>query len=74
MTGSQNRLMGLTKELRVEWDNTKASWRDAKSAEFEKRFLDGLFADVNQTIANIDALERLLAKIRADCELTADGR
>jgi hypothetical protein len=68
MTASQNRLMGLTKELRGEWDQTKQYWSDAKSLEFEKRFLDDLMANVNQAVANIDALERILDKIHDDCD------
>ena len=68
MTGSNNRLMGLTKELRAEWDQTKQYWNDAKSLEFEQRFLDELFAGVNQAIANIDTLERNINKVRNDCE------
>ncbi|MCU0858780.1 MAG: hypothetical protein MUC65_10315 [Pontiellaceae bacterium] len=68
MTGASNRLMGLTKELRADWDRTKQYWGDAKSAEFEKRFLDELFAGVNQATNNIETLERILAKISDDCE------
>jgi len=67
MTGSNNRLMGLTKELRAEWEQTKQFWHDAKSAEFEQRFLDELFDAVNQTMTNIDSLERILAKIHDEC-------
>ncbi len=67
MTGSQNRLMGLTKELRAEWEQTRQYWNDAKAHEFEKRFLDELFAAVNQAIANLDTLERILTKVRSDC-------
>ena len=47
MTGAQNRLQSLTKELRIEWENTKHSWNDAKSQEFEKQYLEELFAAVN---------------------------
>ena len=68
MTGSGNRLMGLTKQLRAEWDQTKQYWNDAKSQEFEQRFLSELIAGVNQTIANIDTLERVISKVRNDCE------
>ena len=68
MSASQNRLVGLTKELAAEWANTKQSWSDAKSREFERRFLDELFAGVNQTLNNIETLERILSKIRNDCE------
>ena len=52
MIGSKNRLMGLTKELRTEWEQTKQYWNDAKSLEFEQRFLNDLLAGVNQAIAN----------------------
>ena len=68
MTGSNNRLMALTKELRVEWDQTKQYWNDAKSNEFERRYLDDLFAAVNQALTNIDTLERIITKIRNECE------
>jgi hypothetical protein len=68
MSASQNRLLGLTKELAAEWAVTKQSWNDAKSREFEQRFLDDLFAGVNQAVTNIETLERILNKIRADCE------
>jgi hypothetical protein len=68
MIGSKNRLMGLTKELRAEWDETRQYWNDAKSLEFEQRFLNDLLAGVNMAIANIDTLERVINKIRADCE------
>lgn len=68
MNASQNRLISLTKELAAEWATTKQSWNDAKSREFEQRFLDELFAGVNHAVTNIEALERILNKIRADCE------
>ena len=68
MNASQNRLMGLTKELRAEWKQTEQHWHDAKSLEFEKRFLNDLITGVNQAIADIDALEQVLTKIRNDCE------
>jgi len=68
MNASQNRLMGLSKDLRAEWVETKQYWSDAKSLEFEKRFLDELNSGVNQAIASIDALERILNKVRDDCE------
>lgn len=68
MNACQNRLNALTKELRAEWEQTKQYWNDAKSHEFEKRFLDELNSGVNQTITSLDALERVLSKVRDDCE------
>ena len=67
MTARQNRLTGLTRELHAAWQQTRQHWNDAKSLEFEKRFLDDLMANVNQAVANIDALERVLTKIHDDC-------
>jgi len=68
MSASQNRLAGLTNSLRADWEQTKQYWNDAKSREFEQRFLVELFSGVNQTLNHIESLERVLAKIRQDCE------
>ena len=68
MSGSQNRLAGLTNDVRGEWEQTKHYWNDAKSREFEQRFLSELVPAVNQTISTIESLERVLAKLRTDCE------
>jgi hypothetical protein len=68
MSASQNRLAALTNELRVEWEQTKQNWNDAKSHEFEQRFLSELLPAVNQTLTTIESLERILAKLRQDCE------
>ena len=68
MTASKNRLMALTKELRTEWEQTRQYWNDAKSLEFEKRFLEELMAGVNLAVTNIDALERVISQVRNDCE------
>jgi len=68
MSAAQNRLAGLTNELKIEWDQTKHYWNDAKSLEFEQRFMSELIPAVNQAIVTIESLERVLAKLRQDCE------
>ena len=68
MNAAQNKLMQLTKELKAEWENTKQYWNDGKTLEFEKRFLNELEGAVNQALHNIDALERILSKVRDDCQ------
>ena len=68
MSASQNRLMSLTNNFRAEWEQTKSYWNDAKSREFEERFLQELIPAVNQAISNIESIERTLNKIRTDCE------
>ena len=68
MTGAKNQLLGLTKQLRADWEDASQSWTDAKSLEFDKRFLGELMAAVNQAVVNIDALERVISQVRHDCE------
>jgi len=68
MSASGARLEALTKELRQQWFQTKDSWRDAKSQEFERRFLEELFATVDKTVATIEQLDKVMAKVRKDCE------
>lgn len=66
-TGSA-RLAGLTKELRVQWQDTKSYWKDARCLEFEHKYMEELFASVDRAATVIEQLDKLLTKIRADCE------
>lgn len=68
MSATQSRLVSLTNELKAEWEQTKHYWNDAKSREFEERFMNELFPAVNQSLATIESLERVLAKLHQDCE------
>ena len=68
MKTSANRLAALTKELRAQWEQTKADWKDAKSLEFEHRYMDELLASVDRSVTVIEQLDKLVSKIRKDCE------
>ncbi len=68
MSAAQNRLVGLTNELKVEWEQSKHYWADAKSLEFEHRFMSEMIPAVNQAVITLESLERILAKLRQDCE------
>ena len=68
MSASGARLEALTKDLRVHWLQTKEYWLDAKSHEFEHRYLDELFSSVDRAVAVIDQLDKLITKIKKDCE------
>jgi len=68
ITGAKNRLLGLAKELGADWAEVKDHWGDAKSLEFEKRFIEELMTGVSAAMTNIDALEKVLKKVREDCE------
>ena len=68
LNADKSRLDSLTRELARHWAQTKDDWRDAKSLEFEQKFMEGLLTAVNVTIANIEKLDSVLAKVRNDCE------
>jgi thymidylate synthase len=68
MSASGSRLEGLTKDLRVQWLHTKDFWSDAKNQEFEHKYLEELFASVNRAVQVIDQIDKLISKIKKDCE------
>ena len=68
ISGNKGRLIGLTRDLLLQWDETKNFWRDAKSDEFERQFIVELSANVNRATMVLEQLEELLKKVRNDCE------
>lgn len=68
MKASGNRLIAITRELWTQWQQTKAYWKDAKSQEFEHRYMEELLAGVDRTVTVIEQLDKLITKIRKDCE------
>lgn len=68
MTANKSRLSGLTKELVLRWQDTREAWQDAKSLEFERQYVAELIADVDSAVAVIEQLDKVLAKLRSDCE------
>lgn len=68
MNAGGSRLETLTRELRLQWLQTKESWDDAKSREFEQKYLQELFAAVDRSVAVMDELDKLMSKIRKECE------
>ncbi|MCB1234696.1 MAG: hypothetical protein KDM91_06465 [Verrucomicrobiae bacterium] len=68
VNASRSRLAAVTKELGVHWRNTRERWRDAKSEEFERRYLEELFESVNSSLTVMEKLDNLIHKVRKDCE------
>ncbi len=68
VNASRARLMALTRELLVQWDDTRGHWRDARAASFEKQYIEELRAQVERAGAIIERLENLLNRVRNDCE------
>ena len=68
MNASGTRLTGITRDLWSHWQDTKACWRDSNAQAFEEKYLAELFASVDKTAGVIEQLDKLLQKIRKDCE------
>lgn len=68
IASSGNRLAAVSKELLNQWRETRDQWLDSKSAEFERRFMEELFAGVDTTGTIVEQLDKLLKKIRNECE------
>jgi hypothetical protein len=65
---SRARLAHATRDLVVAWESAKPKWRDARAAEFEKRFLEGLPEAAGAAIGAMEELAALLGRVRQDCE------
>ena len=61
-------MAAITKNLTTDWRDTKESWMDAKSAEFDRKYIEELIANVDASMEIMDKLDKVLAKIRSDCE------
>ena len=68
LMGNKSRLTGATKELALRWAETRQYWHDAKSQEFDEKYMRELFAGVDRTATIIDKLGEVLEKVRTDCE------
>ena len=68
MYGSGGNLVQAVKDLMFEWDQTRASWNDVKSREFERKFLEDLPGQTVRATAVMEELDALLKKVRNDCE------
>jgi hypothetical protein len=68
LTADRTRLRAITKELTVRWEETKNHWKDAKTEEFEQRYLEELLARVDKAVVAIEKLEKIAARARSECE------
>jgi hypothetical protein len=68
LNANKSRLASITRELALQWEQTKNYWRDQKSEEFEKKYLQELFLSSDRAGSMIEKLDELLKKVRTDCE------
>lgn len=66
--GSAASLGEALKELSIEWRQTKTYWRDVKSQQFEKDYLDALPSYVARATTFMEEIDTLLRKVKTDCE------
>ncbi len=66
---SKGRLVGLSRELLRVWQDTQESWRDEKGREFDRVYMQPLFDAVDNAAASIEDLDKVLHRLRQDCEL-----
>jgi len=68
LSGNKGRLVGLTRDIALEWAETRNYWRDAKSEEFERRFMSELSVHVNRAVFVLEQMDELLKNVWSDCE------
>lgn len=68
LSGSKSRMIGLTREISVQWDETRSHWRDDKAEDFDRRFMNELSYQVSRAVTVVEQLDELLKKVRSDCE------
>ncbi|MCX6904122.1 MAG: hypothetical protein NTW03_11740 [Verrucomicrobia bacterium] len=62
------KLAAITMVLSNQWQQTRDSWQDAKGQEFERKYMDELRAGVDKACVVIEQLDKLVMKVRRDCE------
>ena len=67
-SGSKSMLLDATRQIQARWADTRTKWRDQKAADFEDQYLANLTTDVHHALRVIDELDKLLQKIRSECE------
>ncbi len=68
LASNKTRLATLTRALDHSWQDTKEHWQDQQCLQFEKQYIDGLLRNVGSTVELIEKLDRLITKVRKDCE------
>jgi hypothetical protein len=68
LSANRAQLVALTRELSAAWVSTQSHWRDAKSEEFGRRYLEQLLLLMEKAGDVCDRLDKLTTKVRNDCE------
>jgi|GEM_PF-398069 len=69
LQSSRSRLSGLSKELSRQWQAVQEVWLDSKGKEFNSNYMQALFDDIDSGVAAMEQLDKVLKKLKQDCEL-----
>lgn len=67
LSPASGKLHTAVKKLRVHWDETQASWKDAVRQDFEEEHLRVLEAEAMAAIRKIRTLDQVLLKAQQEC-------
>ena len=65
---SASRIAALTRDLEARWNQTREFWADHRSRDFEQKYLRELFSSVNVLTAAAQELDKIMARIKKDCD------
>jgi len=68
IVANKARLRTITRDLATEWRTTRENWRDAKAQQFERDYMDELYAGVENATGVISQLDEIVRRIKKDCE------
>jgi hypothetical protein len=68
LNAQRTRLTTITKELLNRWQETRQDWKDQRSQEFGHQYMEQLMLQSEKAIAVCEKLDKILTKIRTDCE------
>jgi hypothetical protein len=68
VNSAATRIAALTHDLEAKWQATRDLWTDQRSREFEAKYIQELVSSVNVMTACCGELDKILSKVRRDCE------
>ena len=66
MSGNGSKILSATRELANQWLHTKEHWRDAKSQEFDRQYMQELVVSVDRALTVLEEAGRLTRTSSAD--------
>ncbi len=68
LNANRARLSAITKNLLLQWGETRNYWRDARGGEFGKKYIEPLAQEMEKASVICEKLDKIIAKARNDCE------